>query len=159
MEKNLCLLPGTGYPHRSQTHGPYSHSPHTTSADTGDPPTSMCACLAVPGRAHGYGLCSSSLPPTSILSRRLVPSAPRSISSCPPSTATPQRLQSQALSAAVDTTAGSSWSGAGSHLGLTPPYLPTETSRKAGGCVQRHQVFAQRQINTTPQALNWSLQL
>lgn len=109
---------------------PAPHTPPLSSADTGGPPTSMCACTAVPGRAHGYGQCFISLPPTSILSRWLVPLAPPPQQQLPPQHSLPQCLQSQPFPAAADATAGSSWAGAGSHLGLPPPYLHMESGQR-----------------------------
>lgn len=130
------------YPHRpqnSQTPLPTRH--HSPLLTLGIPHLHVC----VHGRAwDGYGHCSSFLPPTSILAHWLVPSAPHPIRSCPPVQPPP------VPPIPVDAAVGSSWAGAGSHLELTPSLVSHKMFKKVEVCVQRHQKFAQTQINKTP---------
>lgn len=141
---------------------PAPHTPPLSSADTGGPPTSMCACMAVPGRAHGYGQCFISLPPTSILSRWLVPLAPPPQQQLPPPAQPPPvpPVPAPSCCCRCDSRVKLSWRRISSWA--APPLLThgKRSERREFVCKGTRYLPRDRSIQRlVPQALNWFLQL
>lgn len=106
-------------------------TPHTQpfSAGTGDPLTPCLSAWSCPDEHMGMAM--SSLPPTSVLCHWLVPFAP-TLSAAASLQYSMAKLSWWRISFWAD-----------------PLLLPTGMFRKSGVCMQRHRVFAQRQINKT----------
>lgn len=129
MQQNLCLPPNTEYPPHPKHTVPIPTAPFC--ADTEDEHVDINHCSS-----------STSQHPHP-------PAGP--FCSCPPpkhSVSSPSPF----CCCGCDSRVQLSWCRFSSRA--DSPYFHTETFRKAGVCVRKHQVFAQRQINTMPGASN-----
>lgn len=136
VQQNLCLPPNTEYP---------PHPKHTVPIPTAP------FCADTEDEHVDINHCSSST------SQHPHPPAGPFCSCPPPSTASPV----PAPSVAVDATAGSSWAGAGSHLGLTPLIFTLKRSERLGfACESTRYLPRGKSIQCLVlQTLSWSLQL